>query len=145
VARVGRPGSIRGEAAARGISEYQVRVERELARAASEGREPSRAKAAGKGSNERRRDLYRLQKLVVRSYPKQSPSYPQVWKDTRAAYDRYGFQAVQDVLVLQGLNTAYYLNGAHMQLEFSWSIARNMRNIYEEIPASLFWYHGALG
>jgi hypothetical protein len=32
MARAGRPGSIRGEAAARGVSEYQIRVERAAAR-----------------------------------------------------------------------------------------------------------------
>lgn len=143
--RSGRPGSIRGEAARRGVSEYQIRKEREIARAAGSGQPPDLARAAGKGSSQRRRELASLNRLLQQTYPKGSPTYNQVWKDTRKSYDKYGYTLTREILVLQGLNTAYYLRGRQTQLEFSWNIAKGLQSQYADVPASLYWYHGPLG
>lgn len=141
MARAGRPGTIRGEAARRGISEYQVRKERETQRALAEKRAPDYVKAAGKTGHVQRRQL---DKLLQQAYPKGTASYDKIKTDMLWTYKKYGFDVTRDVLVTSGLNVQYYLHGATGQLEWGKRVAKSWHDLYPDIPESMFWYHGVL-
>ena len=59
------------------------------------------------------------------------------------AYDLVGFDETRSLLILQGLNTEYYLSGYPNMIHKM--RGKGVREIYAGVPDAIFWYHGALG